>query len=252
MRPIGPLLVIVRVQCKLRRIEAKMWEASNAEFFFLGHAGAWRRSECATADGHAVATIFCDLVTAFDRVAYQKLTDAAVRTCFPVWQLRLAASIWSLTAWQGRLCKRNAASFQGARLRRKKPCPSVSWSMTSHCSVLATTTAREYVRGGQANARRVRDSHQEVRGSKQPSLRVGKAADVARAARHAGNAGRAKSREASVHSSAVRLEKSIRACGGPSGKSPASRRCRLGEGWRTLRTLQCRRSGCMAKVPRWC
>ena len=34
VRPIGLLFAIVRVQCKLRRIEAKMWEATNSEGFF--------------------------------------------------------------------------------------------------------------------------------------------------------------------------------------------------------------------------
>ena len=34
VRPIGLLFAIVRVQCKLRRIEAKMWEARNTEGFF--------------------------------------------------------------------------------------------------------------------------------------------------------------------------------------------------------------------------
>ena len=34
VRPIGLLFAIVRVQCKLRRIEAKMWEATNREGFF--------------------------------------------------------------------------------------------------------------------------------------------------------------------------------------------------------------------------
>ena len=33
VRPIGLLFAIVRVQCKLRRIEAKMWEAKNTEGF---------------------------------------------------------------------------------------------------------------------------------------------------------------------------------------------------------------------------
>ena len=32
--PIGLLFAIVRGQCKLRRIEAKVWEASNSEGFF--------------------------------------------------------------------------------------------------------------------------------------------------------------------------------------------------------------------------
>ena len=43
VRPTGLLFAIVRVQCKLRRIEGKMWEARR---FFLGHAGAWRRAVC--------------------------------------------------------------------------------------------------------------------------------------------------------------------------------------------------------------
>ena len=122
--------------------------------------------------------------------------------------------MWSWTALQERRCRRNAASSRGALLRqsssdccwwdgfgrcgrRTQPCPSVSWSMTSHCSVLATTLcclrAREHVHGGQAHASRVRDSHQEVQGSQQLSLRAGEAADATGAARRAGNAGRAKS-----------------------------------------------------------
>ena len=92
VRPIGLLSAVVRVQCRLRRIEAQLWEASNSEgFFWATHArgvercgweqAAW--SEWATADGHAVATILYDLLKAFDHVAYQKLVDAAVRTRFP-------------------------------------------------------------------------------------------------------------------------------------------------------------------------
>ena len=34
VRPIGLLFAIVRVQCKLRGIEAKMWEARNTEGLF--------------------------------------------------------------------------------------------------------------------------------------------------------------------------------------------------------------------------
>ena len=93
VRPIGLLFAIMRVQCKLRRIEAKMWEATNTEGFFWGtqargvercvwEQAAW--SEWAPADGHAVAAIFYDLLKAFDHVAYQKLIIAAVRTRSPV------------------------------------------------------------------------------------------------------------------------------------------------------------------------
>ena len=39
--------------------------------------------------GTRVATILYDLLKAFDHVAYQKLIDAAVRTRFLVWQLKL-------------------------------------------------------------------------------------------------------------------------------------------------------------------
>ena len=98
MRPIGLLFAIVRVQCKLRRIEAKMWEARNTEgpFWATQARGVDRcvweqagRSEWATADGHAVATILYCLLKAFDHVAYHKLIDGAVRTNFPVGQLNL-------------------------------------------------------------------------------------------------------------------------------------------------------------------
>ena len=34
VRAIGLLFAVVRVQCKLRRIQVKVWEASNAEGFF--------------------------------------------------------------------------------------------------------------------------------------------------------------------------------------------------------------------------
>ena len=79
VRPIGLLFAIVRIQCKLRRIEAKMWEARNTEGIFwatqardvercVWEQAAW--SEWATADGHAVATILSDLLKAFDHVAY--------------------------------------------------------------------------------------------------------------------------------------------------------------------------------------
>ena len=96
-RPIGLLFAIVRVQRRPRRIEGKVWEASNSDGFFrathtrgvercVWEQAAW--SEWATADGHAVATIFYDLLKVFDHVAYQKV-DAAVRTRFPLRQLKL-------------------------------------------------------------------------------------------------------------------------------------------------------------------
>ena len=88
VRPTGLLFAIVRVQCKLRRIEAKLWEAFYGEgFFWATHAwcrglrleqAAW--SECA--EGQLVATILYDLLRPFDHVAYQKLIDAAVRHVF--------------------------------------------------------------------------------------------------------------------------------------------------------------------------
>ena len=92
------VFVIVRIQCKLRRVEAKMWEARNTEGVFWAtlargvERSLWEqaaRSEWATADGHPVATILHDLPKAFDHVAYQKLIDAALRTRFPVRQLEL-------------------------------------------------------------------------------------------------------------------------------------------------------------------
>ena len=103
VRPIGLLFAVVRVQCRLRRIEAQLWEASNSEGFFwatrargvercVWEQAAW--SEWATADGHAVATILYDLLKAFDHVAYQKLIDAAVRTRFPMRQLKLLLQLY--------------------------------------------------------------------------------------------------------------------------------------------------------------
>ena len=50
--------------------------------------------EWATADGHAVATILYDLLKAFDRVAYHKPIDAAVRTHFPMRQLKLLLQLY--------------------------------------------------------------------------------------------------------------------------------------------------------------
>ena len=88
----------LRVQCKLRRFEAEVWEPSNAEgFLWATHARGDERCVCeqaawsdwVAADGHAVATFFHDLLNAFGHVAYQKLIDAAVRTRFPVRQLKL-------------------------------------------------------------------------------------------------------------------------------------------------------------------
>ena len=75
--------------------------------FLLGHARAGRRAlssvvsgsrpsgvHGSAADGHAVATILCDLLKAFDHVAHQKLIDAAVRTRFPVRQLKLLLQLY--------------------------------------------------------------------------------------------------------------------------------------------------------------
>ena len=101
--PIGSPFAIVRVQCKLRRIEANAWEASNGKGFFSGTAGrgvercareqaAW--SEWTTADGHAVATILHDLLKALNRVAYQRLNEGAVRTSFPFRQLPLLFQLY--------------------------------------------------------------------------------------------------------------------------------------------------------------
>ena len=70
VRLVGLLFATVRVQCKLWRIEAKIWEARNTEGFFwatqargvdrcVWEQAAW--SEWATADGHAVATILYEL-----------------------------------------------------------------------------------------------------------------------------------------------------------------------------------------------
>ena len=53
---------------------------------------AW--SQWTTADGHAVATILYDLLGAFGHVAYHKLIDAAVRTHFPVRQLKLLLQLY--------------------------------------------------------------------------------------------------------------------------------------------------------------
>ena len=53
---------------------------------------AW--SEWATADEHAVASILYDLLKAFDHVAYQRLIDAAVRTSFPLRQLRQSVQLF--------------------------------------------------------------------------------------------------------------------------------------------------------------
>ena len=106
VRPIGLLFAIVRVQCKLRRIEAKMWKARNTEGLFSATQArgveryVWEQatwSEWATADGHAEATILCDLLKAFDHVAYNKLIDAAVRTHFPVRQLKLPLQLYRAT-----------------------------------------------------------------------------------------------------------------------------------------------------------
>ena len=93
------LFAVVRVQRKLRRIEAKTWEATNTEGLFWAtqdwEEAAW--SEWATADGHAVATVLYDLLKAFDHVAYQKLIDAEVRTRFPLRQLKLLLQLHQLT-----------------------------------------------------------------------------------------------------------------------------------------------------------
>ena len=91
------LFAVVRVQCRRRRIEAKVREASNAEGFLwatnargvercVWEQAAW--SEWATADGHV------DLLNAFDHVAYQKLIDAAVRALFPIRQLELLLQLY--------------------------------------------------------------------------------------------------------------------------------------------------------------
>ena len=58
-----------------------MREAQNTEGFFWATQArgvekcVWEQAACsewATADGHAAATILCDLLKAFDHVAFQK------------------------------------------------------------------------------------------------------------------------------------------------------------------------------------
>ena len=220
VRPIGLLFAIVRTQCKLRRIEAKMWEATQARGVerCVWEQAAW--SEWATADGHAVATILRDLLKAFDHVAYRKLIDAAGRTRFPMRQLKLLLPLYqaarhveldgvageALQAQRGIIpgCAFATTLLQLLLERRIGLCPFVSWSTTFRCSSLATTTALR-----QARASRVRDSHQEVQGSQQLNHRAGKAAGTAAAAWRAGDADRTKpwnrlrAREASDHRGAT-------------------------------------------------
>ena len=102
VRPIGLLLAIVLVQCQLRRIEAKVCEASNGEcFFWATHVrgverGVWEQAAWSewVADGHAAAAILNDLLKAFDHVAYQKLVAAAVARRFPLRHLRLMIQLY--------------------------------------------------------------------------------------------------------------------------------------------------------------
>ena len=107
VRPIGLLSAIVREQCKLRRIEAEVWEASTAEgFFWATHARGvepcvWEQAACSEwskADGHAVASILLqDPLKAFDHGKYQKSIDAEVRTRFQVRQLKLLLQLYQVT-----------------------------------------------------------------------------------------------------------------------------------------------------------
>ena len=92
VRPIGLLFAIVRVQCKLPRIEAEMWEARNTgrREALSGASGSRQHGvNGPRRTGHALATILYDLLKAFDHVAYHELIDAAVRTHFRVRQLKL-------------------------------------------------------------------------------------------------------------------------------------------------------------------
>ena len=129
MRPIGLLPIellfaIMSVQCKRRRIEAKMWKARNTSGFFWATQArgvercVWEQAAWgvwATADGHAVATILYDQLKVFGHVAYRKLIDAAVRTRFPVRQLELllqlyqAAGAAGTTRHHSGVCFRNNA-----------------------------------------------------------------------------------------------------------------------------------------------
>ena len=84
--------------------KAQVWRTSGVEFGYLAdptHSHLW-----AIADGRAVA-ILHDLLEASDFVAYQKLIDAAVRTEFPLRQLRLLVQLYK--AWlPGRSVSRTA------------------------------------------------------------------------------------------------------------------------------------------------
>ena len=149
------LFAIVRVQCKLRRIEAKLWEASNGETFCwatdargvercVWEQAAW--SEWATRDGHAVATILYDLPKAFDHVAHQQLNDAAVRTRFPVRQLKLLIQLYQAA----RHVELDGVAGEGLRSLSSSCCwwgswghptfPSEPWSTTPCSNALVTTT----------------------------------------------------------------------------------------------------------------
>ena len=51
---IGLLFAIVRVECELRRIEAKLWDVSIGEGFCLGHARARRHARASGSRRHGV------------------------------------------------------------------------------------------------------------------------------------------------------------------------------------------------------
>ena len=89
MRPTGQLFGIVRVHCKLRRIEVKMWEARNTEGFFWATQARgverciWEQasgSEWATADGTrnaAAAVAVSDGVLLGEADAWQERNNGA-------------------------------------------------------------------------------------------------------------------------------------------------------------------------------
>ena len=124
VRPIAIIMVLARVQARLRRGIARKWEEANARPYWWGAAGrsceqaVWHQAaigEWATQRGAdsgdpeawVAVAVLLDLLKAFEQVRHHWLLDAAIATGFPLWQLKLTLELYCAPRV---LCMGSAAS----------------------------------------------------------------------------------------------------------------------------------------------
>ena len=111
LRPIALIALVARVQARLRRSVLVSWEKANDRAFFWASKGkacnraVWQQSvwsEWATVQGErnqapeawASASVFLDLLKAFETIRHERLLDAAMFYGFPLWQLKLCIQLY--------------------------------------------------------------------------------------------------------------------------------------------------------------